>query len=234
MEVDGAPATVAPVAPVTAERADSPQRVRVIDGALACLARHGSIKTTVDDIARASGVSRATVYRAFPGGRDEILGAVVDTETARFFSALGVRLGTAESLTEALVGGIVEASARLRDHAALHFLVEHEPGLVLGHLAFADSDRLLSVASGFAAPFLARWMPPAEAERVAEWAARIVLSYAISPSDRTDPCDPAQAARLVRTFMLPGIDALQSAAGPIDITPFHGSHPAPGGPVPVR
>jgi AcrR family transcriptional regulator len=231
MEIDGVPSPDAPVAPA---RADSPQRVRVIDGALACLARHGSVKTTVDDIARASGVSRATVYRAFPGGRDEILGAVVDTETARFFSALGVRLGTAESLTDALVGGIVEASTRLRDHAALHFLVEHEPGLVLGHLAFADSDRLLAVASAFAAPFLARWMPPAEAERVAEWAARIVLSYAIAPSDRTDPCDAAQAARLVRTFMLPGIDALQSAAGPIVITPFHGSHQAPGGPVPVR
>jgi AcrR family transcriptional regulator len=231
VEVDAASAS-APTAAAPGP-ADSPQRVRVIDGALACLARHGTVKTTVDDIARASGVSRATVYRAFPGGRDEILGAVVDTETARLFSALGVRLGTAESLTEALVGGIVEASVRLRDHAALHFLVEHEPGMVLGHLAFADSDRLLAVASGFAAPFLARWMPPADAERVAEWAARIVLSYAISPSDRTDPCDPAQAARLVTTFMLPGIDALQTAAGPIDITPYHGSRPAPGGPVPV-
>ena len=199
----------------------SPHRVRIIDGTLVCLARHGTAKTTVDDIARASGVSRATVYRAFPGGRDEILGAVVDTEMARLFSALGVRLGTAADLTAALVAGIVEASVRLRDHAALHFLVEHEPGIILGHLAFAESDRLLATASRFTAPFLARWMPPSEAERVAEWGARVVLSYAISPSDRTDLCDPDQAARLVTTFMIPGIDALQTAgAGPIDITPY--------------
>jgi AcrR family transcriptional regulator len=143
---------------------------------LACLALHGTAKTTVDDIARESGVSRATVYRAFPGGRDEILGAVVDTEMARLFSALGVRLGNAGDLTTALVGGIVEASTRLRDHAALHFLVEHEPGIILGHLAFDESDRLLVTASRFTAPFLARWMSPDEAERVAEWAARIVLS----------------------------------------------------------
>ncbi len=67
--------------------------MRIIDGALVCLARHGTVKTTVDDVAREAGVSRATVYRAFPGGRDEILGAVVDTEMARLFSALGVRLG---------------------------------------------------------------------------------------------------------------------------------------------
>jgi AcrR family transcriptional regulator len=213
---------------------DSPHRVRIIDGTLSCLARHGTAKTTVDDIARESGVSRATVYRAFPGGRDEILGAVVDTEMARLFSALGVRLGTAGDLESALVGGIVEASVRLRDHAALHFLVEHEPGIILGHLAFADSDRLLATASRFTAPFLARWMSPSEAERVAEWAARIVLSYAISPSDRTDLCDPAQARRLVATFMIPGIDALHSAAAtPIDITPFPGSRSAPTGAGPT-
>lgn len=224
------PASAAPAAP-SVPSADSPHRVRIIDGTLVCLARHGTVKTTVDDIARQSGVSRATVYRAFPGGREEILGAVVDTETARLFSALGVRLGTARDLTDALVGGIVEASVRLRDHAALHFLVQHEPGIILGHLAFADSDRLLATASRFTAPFLARWMPPVEAERVTEWAARIVLSYAISPSDRTDPCDPFQARRLVTTFMLPGIDALHSAAAaPIRITPYDGNAPVPGGP----
>ncbi len=200
---------------------DSPHRVRIIDGTLACLARHGTAKTTVDDIARESGVSRATVYRAFPGGRDEILGAVVDTEVARLFSALGVRLGNAGDLPTALIGGLVEASTRLRDHAALHFLVEHEPGMILGHLAFADSDRLLVTASQFTAPFLARWMSPDEAERVAEWAARIVLSYAIAPSDQIDLCDEQDAGRIVRTFMLPGIDALQRAeAPPIDITPY--------------
>jgi AcrR family transcriptional regulator len=201
--------------------ADSPHRVRIIDGTLACLARHGTVKTTVDDIARESGVSRATVYRAFPGGRDEILEAVVDTEVARLFSALGVRLGNAGDLATALVGGLVESSTRLRDHAALHFLVEHEPGMILGHLAFADSDRLLVTASQFTAPFLARWMSPDEAERVAEWAARIVLSYAIAPSDHVDLCDEHDAARIVTTFMLPGIEALQGATtAPIDITPY--------------
>ena len=89
--------------------------MRIIDATLTCLARHGTVKTTVDDIARQAGVSRATVYRVFPGGRDEMLAAVVDTEMARLFSALGVRLGEAGDLTEALVGGIVEASTRIRE-----------------------------------------------------------------------------------------------------------------------
>jgi AcrR family transcriptional regulator len=196
--------------------------VRVIDATLACLARHGTLKTTVDDIARQTGVSRATVYRVFPGGRDEVLGAVVDTEMARLFSALGVRLGEAENLAEALVVGVVETSTRIREHAALAYLVEHEPEMVLGHLAFDESDRLLVAASRFTAPFLARWMSPPEAERVAEWATRIVLSYAVSPSAAVDMTDPVHVTRLIETFVLPGVRALHSAVtGPtIDITPF--------------
>jgi len=194
----------------------SSTRVRIVDGALRCLAQQGIAKTTVDDIARQAGVSRATVYRAFPGGRDEVLGAVVDTEMARLFSALGVCLGQARDLTAALIGGIVEASTRLRDHAALHYLAEHEPETVLGHLAFDESDRLLAAASRFTAPFLARWMSPDEAERVAEWATRIVLSYAISPSDRFDLTEPSRATWLVETFLLPGIEALGTVAeGPV-------------------
>jgi AcrR family transcriptional regulator len=200
----------------------SPQRVRIIDATLDCLALHGTAKTTVDDIARRAGVSRATVYRVFPGGRDEMLSAVVDTEMARLFSALGVRLGEARDLTEALVGGIVEASTRIRGHRALAYLVEHEPEMVLGHLAFDESDRLLATASRFAAPFLSRWMSPPEAGRVAEWATRIVLSYAIAPSPRMDLTEPAMATRLVEQFVVPGIHALHDAAAvpAIDISPF--------------
>jgi AcrR family transcriptional regulator len=196
--------------------------VRVIDATLVCLARHGTLKTTVDDIARQAGVSRATVYRVFPGGRDEVLAAVVDTEMARLFSALGVRLGEATSLTEALVNGLVEASTRVRGHAALAYLVENEPEMVLGHLAFDESDRLLSTASRFVAPFLARWTSPGEAERVAEWATRIVLSYAIAPSATMDLTDPVRATHLVETYVLPGISALHASevTAAIDITPF--------------
>lgn len=200
----------------------STNRVRIIDAALACLARHGTLKTTVDDIARQAGLSRATVYRAFPGGRDEVLAAVVDTEVARLFSALGVRLGEARDLAEALVAGIVEASTRIRGHAALGYLVEHEPETVLGHLAFDEADRLMATATRFTAPFLARWMSPIEAGRVAEWATRIVLSYAISPSDVTDLTDAVKTAHLVDTFVMPGIRALNATGTgpPIDLTPF--------------
>ncbi len=108
--------------------------------------------------------------------------------------------------------------------------------MVLGHLAFDESDRLLATASRFTAPFLARWMSPAEAGRVAEWATRIVLSYAIAPSEHTDLTDPVQATRLVETFVMPGIRALNASGAhpPIDITPFGlRSDPSTGTPSPA-
>ena len=146
-------------------------RLRIVDATLSCLARHGTAKTTVEDVARRAGVSRATVYRAFPGGRDEVLRAVVETETERLFAAVGSAVAAATDLDEALVAGIVEASRRIRDHATLGYLVAHEPGTILGHLAFDEADQVLANASLRVAPFLTRWMSPLEAARVAEWAA---------------------------------------------------------------
>jgi AcrR family transcriptional regulator len=215
---------VAPTGP--ALRTEAPtagsHRVRIVDGALACLAVQGTSKTTVDDIARRAGVSRATVYRVFPGGKVEVLAAVVDTEMARLFSALGASMGAADSLSDVLVNGIVEATTRITTHPALTYLVEHEPEVVLGHLAFDESNRLLATATRFVGPFLARWMDPEESARVAEWSARIVLSYCISPSSHTDLCDPRQARTLVETFVLPGIRALRApdAAEPIDLARY--------------
>ena len=84
-----------------------PQRVRIADAATRCVARRGVTKTTLDDVAREAGCSRATVYRTFPGGKEEVIAAVVDTEVARLFSAVAVAMGGAEDFEDAVVAGIV-------------------------------------------------------------------------------------------------------------------------------
>jgi len=191
----------------------TPVRVRVIDGAIDCLARQGVAKTTLDDVARAAGCSRATVYRVFPGGKDAVLGAVVDTEVSRFFSALAVRMGAATDLEDVLVAGMTEAATGVAGHRVLRYLLEHEPEVVLSTLAFARMDEVLAVTCAFTTPFLGRWLDQAESKRVAEWAARIVLSYLLCPSDGVDLTDTPQVRRLVRLFVLPGIRALQVPHG---------------------
>jgi AcrR family transcriptional regulator len=191
----------------------SSTRVRLVDGALRCLARQGIAKTTVDDIAREAGLSRATAYRTFPGGKDDILAAVVETEVARLFSSLAVLMGEAHDLEDVLVAGMVESARRLRSHPALSYLLAHEPGAVLPQLTFAGQDRVLLVAGDLAAPFFARWLEPEQASRAAEWAVRIVLAYCSDQTPATDLTDPAETRGLVRAFVLPGILALRVEAG---------------------
>ncbi len=179
---------------------------RVIVAAVRCIARWGVAKTTLDDVAREAGCSRATVYRLVPGGRDALMLAVARTEVARFFGGISDRLDTATTLEELLVAGITEAARRISDHPALRFLIEHEPEVVLPRLAFHQMDSALAIASEFAAPHLARFIPDGEhARRVAEWVSRIVVSYTITPSPDVDLTDEQSARRLVSDFVLPGL-----------------------------
>lgn len=206
------------------------QRVRIVEGLLCCIGSQGLAKTTLDDVARASGYSRATLYRAFPGGKDALLTAAVETEVSRLFSDLAVRMGRASSLEDVLVAGMTGAAVTVTGHRALGFILEHEPEVVLPHLAFDHQDRVLAVVRQYAAPFLGRWLDHEEAERVAEWAARIVLSYLGCPAPDIDLSDAGDVRRLVRTYVLPGIRVLSSPPGDVDMA-APGRRPIAGQPV---
>ena len=185
------------------------KRVAIVDGALACIAAKGLRATTVDDVARASGMSRATLYRTIPGGRDAIIQATAETEVARFFSALAVAMGAATTLEAALVSGITTSARWISDSAALTTLLEVEPWVMLRHLSFGQMDRALTLAVDFTGPFFGRWLEPEQAARAADWAVRIVTSYLVNPSDDIDLTDTDHVSSLVRQFVLPGVEALQ-------------------------
>jgi hypothetical protein len=69
-------------------------------------------------------------------------------------------------------------------------------------------DDVLATASAFTSPFLGRWLDHDEAVRVAEWAARIVVSYLACPAEDVDLTNISDVRVLVRTFVLPGIRSL--------------------------
>ena len=181
---------------------------RVVAGALRCLAEQGLRRTTVDDVAAAAGISRATLYRAFPGGRDTILAAVVDTERARLLEALATAVGHAPDLRAALVEGLWTAASWLTNHAVLQRLMFDEPAVVLTHVEFEQMDHSLAAASAAVAPLLSRFLAPVAAARAGEWAARIVISYLLFPSDGADLCVRGEAEALVGRHVLPGVVAL--------------------------
>lgn len=199
-------ALVSPVpAPVPGSMAPGSPAERIIAATLRCISRWGVGKTSLDDVAREAGVSRATVYRLFPGGRDGLFEAVARHEIARFFAAVGTRLAAADDLEELLVAGMAEAGRRILDHEALQYLLAHEPELVVPKLAFRELDALLRTAAAFAAPYLERWLPADDARRAAEWVTRLVLSYASTPAGDVSIGEEASVRSLVRAFVLPGL-----------------------------
>jgi AcrR family transcriptional regulator len=178
---------------------------RIVDAALRCVARWGVNKTTLDDVAREAGLSRATVYRLIPGGKDGLMELVARVEITEFFQALAQRLDAATELEGLLVTGMTEAGRRIRNHPALQFVLTYEPEIVLPRLAFSQMDRVLRLAGAFATPYLARFVPAEEAPSAAEWVIRIILSYASCPAEGVDITDEESVRRLVRTYLLPGL-----------------------------
>lgn len=189
--------------------ADADTRVatrHLIEAALRCVARWGVAKTTLDDVAREARCSRATVYRSFPGGKDSLLAAVVGHELARLEQVVSEAVGTAPDLEEAVTAAVTSLARHLAGHAAFRFLLEHEPGIVLPHLAFHSLDALLARVAGVGGPLFARFVPsPEEAARLAEWVARIVISHTCSPAAGVQLTDDPSVRHLVRTFILPGL-----------------------------
>jgi AcrR family transcriptional regulator len=176
------------------------------DAALACFSRWGVAKTTLDDIAREAGCSRATVYRLFPGGKDVLLDAVAGRELASFFEGLRAEMErVAGDLEDLIVAGVTFAASALRDHRALQFLLAHEPEVVLPLVAFDRLDVVLDHAAAFCAPWLEPHVGQEWAPRAGEWITRMVLSYSLVPADGFDLTTEADARRFVRSFVMPGL-----------------------------
>lgn len=81
--------------PSSAEEAAAPAlsqtAARIVESARACFERYGIQKTTIEDIAKAAGVSRPTVYKHFPG-KMEIVDHISMLELDKVQQALRERL----------------------------------------------------------------------------------------------------------------------------------------------
>ena len=180
-------------------------RQEIIEATYLCVARSGLSKTTVEDAAREAGVSRATVYRLFPGGREELLDATVAWATLDFFLRLYEEVRDAATLEEVMERGIAFAHRAILEHQVLQRVLQTEPEKLLPALT-VESNRIRSGIAAFLVPFLeergmAEGVDPGEAS---DFLARMLLSYMAQPG-RWDLEDPAQVARLVRSELLAGV-----------------------------
>jgi AcrR family transcriptional regulator len=184
-------------------------RERIIDAAEECFRRFGVAKTTVEDIAAAASLSRATVYRSVTGGRDELILAVVVRDLHRFLDRLAARLRRERSVPEAIVEGAMDAIEYVRSEPTIaHFLVPEAAGHMQAAVAGA-AEHVLDLCCEYVRPYFAQAQrqrmlrADIEVEGTVEFLFRIITSLIVMDRDR----DAEAQRRFLRTYVVPVIAA---------------------------
>jgi AcrR family transcriptional regulator len=160
-------------------------RERTLDAAESCLRRFGLAKTTIEDVAQASGLSRATIYRQF-GNRDGLLLAMATRDAERTAVDAELFLQRFDDVGSWLVEGILFCLREIPKRPVLsQFLVPHELGAASRMVL--TSDRMLAIGAEILRPMF----EPArragllqqnlELDSLIEWVLRILMSYLAVP-----------------------------------------------------
>jgi len=173
---------------------------KVLDAVRACIDELGLSKVTIDDIVARSGVSRATIYRLFPGGREVLFEAMRVRELEVFFEKLRAEAEGAADLADLLARCIVVASRELADDEHLATLLAAERGEVLGQLTVDGVPRVVMMATQVITPLAERYVSHASATQIVEVLSRLVISYFLAPSSQVDFTDYASVRGFLDSF----------------------------------
>lgn len=173
----------------------------ILDALRDCVESWGLAKVTIDDVCARAGVSRATLYRVFPGGRDVMFEALRQRELRQFFAIVRAHVDAAENLEDLLVRTIVVSATELARDEELGSMLATEPGETLGQLTVEGVPRIVGVATEFFTPLASRFVDEATAADIAEIVTRLVISNFLAPSSRFDFTNEDSTRRVIRTFL---------------------------------
>lgn len=181
-------------------------RERLLEAAEECFIRFGVAKTTIEDIARQAGVSRATVYRYFEGGRERLVIGVFLRELTRFHQQLRRHLRKFDSTGAQLVEIVEFTLAAIQDDTSLASLFAPDAVGLTTNVA-GTSDALLQQTELLIGPLLERshgeLRPDLSTSDIAEWVLRNTLSLAAFPGPRRRT--RAEIHEYLNRFMLPAL-----------------------------
>ena len=182
-------------------------RERTLDAAESCLQRFGLAKTTIEDVAQASALSRATIYRQF-GNRDGLLLALATRDAERTAADAEFFLQQFDDVGSWIIEGMMFCLREIPKRPVLsQFLAPQELGAASRMLL--TSDRMLAIGAEILRPMF----EPArregllqrdlELDSLIEWVLRILMSFlAVSgPPSRTEE----DLRELLRAMLLPAV-----------------------------
>lgn len=183
-----------------AHRAVSRDETRVLDAVRACIDDLGLSKVTIDDVVNRSGLSRATIYRLFPGGREVLFEAMRVRELEVFFEKLRNEAEGATDLGDLLARCIVVSSRELAADDHLATLLAAERGEALGQLTVDGVPRVILMATQVITPLAEQYVSHEAATQIVEVLARLVISYFLAPSTQVDFTDYSSVRQFLDSF----------------------------------
>ncbi len=200
---DGRPAAGAGTDPET--------RDRILQAGMRCTAQYGRAKTTMQDVALAAGVSRATLYRYF-ADRGALFTGIREYEHERDAAAFEELVAGARSLADAVAAlGEVLAGTSARYRVGAHLAAGDES---LATYMALRSGRERARAAELIRPHVARAVtagelrPGVSAEEAEEWIAlAVVQATSLAPLRSVDVDDPAAVGRWLARMTCAGLCA---------------------------
>lgn len=179
----------------------------ILDVAVQQLTIRGIAATTIDDVADAAGVSRATVYR-YLGGKNEIVRAAIAREAVDVLDDAAAAIIAAPTASAATAGAVSTTLRALEGHPLLARLTTDELTDTLPYVT-VDSAALISVAvSTLATAYRASTSITFDdelLEEAIEEATRFVFTHVTTPrrdGSRLPPDEAgARAAALVEPLL---------------------------------
>lgn len=189
----------------------SDTRQRILEAAFGCITDVGLTRTTVEDVARAAGLSRQTIYRYYPS-KDHLIMALVLREEEKFLDGIRAAFDVDADLEDAVYDGILFCLRFARDHPLLDKLLETDPETLLPYLTTRGAP-VISRAREVLMDLLKRkaWVRVGLLEQVADTAVRVIVSYALSPPHRRPETVARDMARIM-TVVLTGKEAGEKEA----------------------
>jgi len=173
----------------------------ILDATKVAIERWGVERLTINDVCEAANVSRATLYRAFPGGKEVLLEALRVRELELFFTTLRAHAEGETTLEDTIVRCMVVATSELRSDQHLALMLAAEPGEVATQLTVQGVPRIVRVATAYLTPLLEPYLSRKDAADLVEVLARMVISYFLAPSSRFDFTNEHQVRAFVRAHV---------------------------------
>nr|WP_134429812.1 TetR/AcrR family transcriptional regulator [Mycobacterium ulcerans] len=167
---------------------------RILDAAERLYTEHDPASIGMNEIARAAGCSRATLYRYFES-REALRTAYVHRETLRLGREIMQQIGDIDDPRDQLITSITATLRMVRQRPALATWFASTRPPIGGELA-GQSE----VIAGLAAAFLQSLGPeaPAAVERRARWTVRVIVSLLMFPGQ-----DEADERAMLEEFVAP-------------------------------